>query len=215
MKNMKKIQFAVKRIFDFVCSFLLIVILSPLLIIVAFLVKISSPGKVVFSQERMGKNQKRFTIYKFRTMADPPKGTYSVDGVLHKPNGEILEPSSNRITKIGGFLRKTSLDELMQLFNILNGTMSFVGPRPTLPYQVENYTDEQKKRFSVRPGVTGLAQVNGRNALTWTQKIEYDLEYVEKFSLLLDIKILFKTVLVALKKEDIAFEKEDSLTKKS
>lgn len=211
---MRKLQYGLKRVLDFLCSLVLIVVLSPLLLIIAVLVKISSPGKVVFTQERMGKNQKRFNIYKFRTMRNPPEGTYSVDGVLHKPNGDILEPSSTRITKIGSILRKTSLDELMQLFNILNGTMSFVGPRPTLPYQAENYTEEQKRRFNMKPGVTGLAQVCGRNSLTWTEKIAYDIQYIDNFSLWQDVKILFKTVAVVLKRNEIEFTKEDSLTQK-
>ena len=213
---MKKFQLFIKRAFDIIASFLMIVILIaiPVLIIVPILVKLSSKGPAVFVQERMGKGQKVFKIYKFRTMRLPPEGTYSVDGKLYKPNGELLEPSSTRITKIGAILRKTSLDELMQLFNILNGSMSFVGPRPTLPYQVENYTEEQKRRFEVRPGVTGLAQVSGRNGLTWTEKIQFDIEYVDNFSLWMDIKILFKTVAVVFKKEDIAFTKEDTITAK-
>lgn len=212
---MRSFAFGVKRVFDFVVSLLMIIVASPIMLIVAILVKISSPGNIVFQQERMGKGQKRFKIYKFRTMKNPPEGTYSVDGVLHKPNGEILEPSITRVTKIGKFLRKTSLDELMQLFNILNGTMSFVGPRPTLPYQVEKYTEDQKRRFDVRPGVTGWAQVNGRNNLTWAEKIRYDLEYVDNFSLLLDLKILFKTVGVVFKKEGINLEKEDPMMAKN
>lgn len=212
---MKNIAFGVKRAVDFVASLLMIIVLSPVLLIVAILVKLSSPGDVVFKQERMGKGQKRFKIYKFRTMKNPPEGTYSVDGVLHKPNGDILEPSVTRITKIGKILRKTSLDELMQLFNILNGTMSFVGPRPTLPYQVEKYTEDQKRRFLVRPGVTGWAQVNGRNNLTWEEKIRYDLEYVDNFSLLMDVKILFKTVGVVFKKEGIELKNDDPMMTKS
>ncbi len=211
---MKKFSFFIKRTFDICGSLFLILCSSPILAVLAFLVKISSPGKIIFKQERMGKNQKRFMIYKFRTMKNPPKGTYSVDGVLHKPNGEILEPSITRVTKIGKILRKLSLDELPQLFNILNGTMSFVGPRPTLPYQAEKYDDNQKRRFSVRPGVTGWAQVNGRNSLTWTEKLNYDIEYVDKFSLLLDIKIFFKTVAVVFRKNNIEFNKEDALTAK-
>ena len=212
---MKSLAFGVKRAFDFVVSLLMIIVCSPILLIVAILVKISSPGDVVFKQERMGKDQKRFMIYKFRTMKNPPEGTYSVDGVLYKPNGELLEPSITRVTKIGKFLRKTSLDELMQLFNILNGTMSFVGPRPTLPYQVEKYTDDQKRRFNVRPGVTGWAQVNGRNNLTWEEKIRFDLEYIDNFSLFKDLKILFMTVAVVFKREGINIEKEDPMMVKN
>ena len=213
---MRNFQLFIKRAFDIVASLLMILALTivPVLIIVPILIKLTSKGPAVFVQERMGKDGKVFNIYKFRTMRLPPEGTYSVDGVLYKPNGELLEPSFTRITKLGAVLRKTSLDELMQLFNILNGTMSFVGPRPTLPYQAQSYSDEQKRRFAMRPGVTGWAQVNGRNGLTWTEKIAYDLEYVDNFSLLFDLKIFFKTVAVVLKKEEIAFTKEDSLTAK-
>lgn len=210
----RKIQLIIKRIIDVIIAFCMIIIFSPLMLIIAGLVKISSPGNVVFKQERVGKNGQKFMIYKFRTMKNPPRGTYSVNGVLHKPNGDVLEPSSNRITKIGKFLRKTSLDELMQLFNVLEGTMSFVGPRPPLPYQVENYSESQMQRFIMSPGITGLAQINGRNSLTWCEKIQYDLQYVKHFSLLLDFKIIIKTVEVVLKKDDIEFEKEDKLTQK-
>lgn len=213
---MRTFQLFIKRAFDIVASFLMILILTviPVFIVVPIVIKLTSKGPAVFVQERSGKNGKVFNIYKFRTMSLPPEGTYSVDGVLYKPNGELLEPSSTRITKVGRFLRKTSLDELMQLFNILNGTMSFVGPRPTLPYQAQSYTEEQKRRFEMKPGVTGWAQVNGRNDLTWTEKIQYDVEYIDNFSLWMDIKILFKTVLVVLKKDQIDFVKEDSITAK-
>lgn len=213
---MRNIQLFIKRAFDIAVSLMMIIALTviPVLIIVPIVIKLTSKGPAVFVQERMGKDGKVFNIYKFRTMRLPPEGTYSVDGVLYKPNGELLEPSSTRITKVGAVLRKTSLDELMQLFNILNGTMSFVGPRPTLPYQAQSYSEEQKRRFAMRPGVTGWAQVNGRNGLTWTEKISFDLEYVDNFSLLFDLKILFKTVTVVLKKEEIAFTKEDALTAK-
>ena len=213
---MRNLQLFIKRVFDIVVSLTMIIVLTviPVLIIIPILIKLTSKGPAVFVQERSGKDGKVFNIYKFRTMSLPPEGTYSVDGVLYKPNGELLEPSSNRITKVGAVLRKTSLDELMQLFNILNGTMSFVGPRPTLPYQAQNYSEEQKRRFAMRPGVTGWAQVNGRNDLTWSEKINFDLAYVDNFSLLFDLKILFKTVAVVLKKEDVAFTKEDSLTAK-
>lgn len=213
---MRKFQLFIKRLFDITASLIMILILVviPVLIIVPIAIKLTSKGPAVFVQERMGKGQQVFNIYKFRTMNPPPEGTYSVGGKLYKPDGELLEPSSNRITKVGRILRKTSLDELMQLFNILNGTMSFVGPRPTLPYQAENYSDTQKRRFEMRPGVTGLAQVSGRNGLTWTEKLEYDVEYINNFSLWLDIKILFKTVAVVFKKEEIEFTKEDSITEK-
>ncbi len=212
----KDIQLGIKRGFDIAAASLMIAVLTliPVMIIIPVLIRLESKGSPIFKQERMGKDRQRFMIYKFRTMRNPPEGTYSVDGILYKPNGELLEPSSTRITKVGAFLRKTSLDELPQLFNIVNGTMSFVGPRPTLPYQAESYNEEQLRRFEVRPGVTGLAQVSGRNDLTWTEKIAYDVEYIDSFSLWTDIKILFKTVAVVLKKDDIEFTKEDSLTAK-
>lgn len=213
---MRKFQLAVKRCFDIVVSLLLILVLTviPVLIVVPIVIKLTSKGPAVFVQERMGKDGKVFRIYKFRTMALPPEGTYSEGGKLYLPNGELLPPSSTRITKVGAFLRKTSLDELMQLFNILNGTMSFVGPRPTLPYQAESYSQEQRRRFEMRPGVTGWAQVNGRNDLTWTEKISYDLEYIDHFSIWMDLKIMMRTVLVVLKMDQIEFQKEDAITSK-
>ena len=204
---MRKFQLFIKRAFDIIASFTLIVLLIaiPVFIVVPILIRLTSKGPAVFTQERVGKNGKIFKIYKFRTMRIPED---SLD-----ENGEILSPKE-RITKVGRFLRKTSIDELMQLFNILGGSMSFVGPRPTLPYQTERYTEEQKKRHDMRPGVTGWAQVNGRNDLTWTQKIEYDVEYIEKFSLWFDIKIFFRTVGVVFGMKGIAFTKDDAINAK-
>ena len=200
---MRKFQLFIKRAFDIIASFTLIVLLIaiPVFIVVPILIRLTSKGPAVFTQERVGKNGKIFKIYKFRTMRIPED---SLD-----ENGEMLSPKE-RITKVGRFLRKTSIDELMQLFNILGGSMSFVGPRPTLPDQVEKYAEYHKQRHNMRPGVTGWAQVNGRNNLTWTQKIEYDIEYINKFSLWLDIKIFFKTVGVVLKPQGIAFRDGDS-----
>ena len=204
---MRKFQLFVKRAFDICSSFAAIVLLTviPVLIIVPILIKLDSKGPAVFTQDRVGKDGKIFKIYKFRTMRIPED---SLD-----ENGNMLEPKQ-RITKLGRFLRKTSIDELMQLFNVLNGTMSVVGPRPTLPYQVENYTDEQKRRLEMRPGITGLAQVNGRNDLSWTEKIEFDITYIDNFSLWLDIKVLFKTVVTVFKKEGIEFVKNDAINTK-
>lgn len=201
---MKGFQLCIKRIFDVCVSLVLIVMLTiiPVLIVVPILIKLTSKGPAVFTQDRAGKDGKVFKIYKFRTMRTPED---SIDS-----DGNVLEPKK-RITKVGRFLRKTSLDELMQLFNVLNGTMSIVGPRPTLPYQVENYTDEQKRRLDMRPGITGWAQVNGRNDLSWTQKIEYDIEYIDKFSLWMDFKILLMTVKTVFKKEGIEFTKNDAI----
>ena len=204
---MRKFQLGIKRTIDIICAVLLILLLIaiPVLIVIPIAIKLNSKGPAVFTQERMGRNGKVFKIYKFRTMRIPEE---SLD-----ENGNMMEPKQ-RITKVGAFLRKTSLDELMQLFNILNGTMSIVGPRPSLPYQADNYTERQHGRFKMRPGITGWAQVNGRNDLTWTEKIEYDIEYIENYSLWFDVKILFRTVAVVFKHEGIAFEKHDAITAK-
>lgn len=212
---MRNFQLAVKRIFDILLALAAIVILTviPVLIVVPIAIRLESKGKAVFRQARVGKDGKLFDILKFRTMAEPPADCYNVKGVWYKPDGTRLLPEE-RITKVGRFLRKTSLDELMQLFNVLNGTMSFIGPRPTLPYQVEKYTDEQKRRHELRPGITGWAQVNGRNGITWTEKIKYDLEYVDGFSLWFDIRIWLRSFTVVLRRESTAFEKDDPLTAK-
>lgn len=210
---MFKFQQFIKRVFDVVVSALMIVFLTiiPVFIIIPIGIKLTSKGPAVFVQDRVGKDGKIFKIYKFRTMNIPPKDSYVKDGVLYRADGEILK-AEDRIYKFGNFLRKTSLDEIMQLFNILNGTMSFVGPRPTLPHQVEKYTDEQRRRLDVRPGVTGWAQVNGRNDLTWTEKIKLDIQYIDNFSLWFDIKILFMTVGTVLGGKGIAFNKFDELS---
>ncbi len=204
---MRKFHLFIKRAFDICASCALILILTviPVLIVVPIVIRLTSKGPAVFTQERAGKNGKVFKIYKFRTMLIPEE---SFDDY-----GNMLEPAK-RITKVGAFLRKTSLDELMQLFNVLNGTMSIVGPRPSLPYQAENYTDEQKQRFRMRPGITGLAQVNGRNNLSWTEKIEYDITYVNNFTVWMDFKILLKTVVTVFKKEGIEFVKNDAINEK-
>ena len=205
---MRKLQLGIKRAVDILAALTIILLLIaiPVLIIIPIAIRVDSKGPAVFTQERMGKNGKVFKIYKFRTMRIFEE---SLD-----ENGNMLEPKQ-RITKVGAFLRKTSLDELMQLFNILNGTMSIVGPRPSLPYQADNYTERQHKRFEMRPGITGWAQVNGRNDLTWTEKIEYDIEYIENYSLWFDIKILFRTIGVVFKQEGIAFENPDAINAKS
>ncbi len=205
---MKKFNLFLKRAFDITVSAILIVILIiiPVFIVVPILIKATSKGPAIFKQERMGRNGKTFYIYKYRTMLIPEESI--------APDGTQLEPKQ-RITKIGRILRKTSIDELPQLFNVIGGTMSIVGPRPTLPYQCDNYTEEQRHRLDMRPGITGWAQVNGRNDLSWSEKIVYDLEYVENFSIFMDIKILFMTLAVVFKKEGIEFKKEDAITAKA
>ena len=204
--KMRKFNLFLKRTFDIIVSLVIIVVLTviPFFIIVPILIRATSKGPAIFTQERVGKDGKLFKIYKFRTMRIPED---SLD-----ENGNELTPKE-RITKVGRFLRKTSLDELAQVFNILNGTMSIVGPRPTLPHQIENYSERHHRRHEMRPGVTGWAQVNGRNELTWTEKIEFDIEYIDKFNFLFDIKILFKTVGVVLLGKGIEFTKSDNLSK--
>ncbi len=181
----------VKRIMDFILASIALVMLSFIMLIVAFLVRIKLGSPVIFKQERPGLNEKKFTLYKFRTMTDE-----------RDENGELL-PNHIRLTKFGKFLRSTSLDELPELFNILKGDMSFIGPRPLLVEYLPLYNEHQKKRHNVRPGLSGLAQVNGRNELTWEEKFDYDVKYVENVSFLLDIKLIFKTIFKVFKREGI------------
>ncbi len=183
-----------KRFFDIIISLFGLIILSPLLALTCVVIFIDDGLPVVFRQKRVGRNSKLFTIYKFRTMK---KGTRSA------ATGELSE-SDEQITKSGRVLRKTSVDELLQLINVLNGTMSIVGPRPLIPEEKEIHAlRERYGVYKVRPGVTGWAQINGRDALDDETKALYDKEYVEKQSLLFDIKILLKTVAVVLKRENI------------
>lgn len=180
-----------KRLMDFTLSLIAIILLSPVFIVVAILVRIKLGGPVLFKQERPGKKEKIFKIYKFRTMTNKKD-----------EEGNLL-PDELRLTKFGKMLRSTSLDELPGLFNILKGNMSIVGPRPLLVSYLDLYNDQQKKRHNTRPGLTGLAQVNGRNAISWEQKFDYDIEYVNKITFFRDVKIIFKTALKVLKRSDI------------
>lgn len=192
------IQLGIKRVFDICCSLFLILLLIaiPVLIVVPIAIRVSSKGPAIFTQERIGKNGKSFKIYKFRTMLIPEQRV--------KEDGTVLEPNDS-ITKVGSLLRKTSLDELPQLFNIFLGHMSVVGPRPMIPSQAAKISEHHNKRHQMRPGVTGLAQVKGRNNLTWEEKLKYDVQYVEKFNLLLDIYILIRTVKVIITREGIDY----------
>ena len=192
-----KIYPIIKRIIDFILSLIGLILLSPLFLVIAILIKIDSEGPVFFLQERLGKDGKVFNIYKFRTM---------VDGAINMGSGLFTKETDPRITKVGTFLRKTSIDELPQLINVLKGEMSLVGPRPPVPYhpyKYEDYSDKQKLRFTVLPGITGYAQVNGRNNITWDERIELDLEYVNRLSMWLDIKIILKTTQNILLKKDV------------
>lgn len=181
-----------KRFFDFVLSLIAIIILSPVYIIVAILVRVKLGSPVIFTQERPGKDEKIFKMYKFRSM------TSETD-----EEGSLL-PDEVRLTSFGKKLRSTSLDELPELFNILKGDMSIVGPRPLLVKYLPLYNDFQKHRHDVRPGLTGWAQVNGRNAISWEDKFRLDVEYTEKCSFFMDLKVFFKTISSVLKKEGIS-----------
>lgn len=180
-----------KRSFDFIFSFIGLIILSPLIILVYIVLFFANDGKPLFFQTRPGKNEKVFKIIKFKTMND------------RKDEKGNLLPDSDRLTKTGAIVRKTSLDELLQLINVLKGEMSFVGPRPLLIRYLPYYTPEEKKRHSVRPGITGLAQISGRNTLNWDERLAKDIEYVDNISFILDLQILIKTVINVLKSKDI------------
>ena len=181
----------IKRILDFVLSLLALIVLSPILIIIAILVRIKLGSPVLFKQKRPGKNEKIFTLYKFRTMTD-----------AKDKNGDLL-PDEIRLTKFGKFLRSTSLDELPELFNILKGDMSIVGPRPLAVQYLPYYNEQEKHRHDVRPGLTGLAQINGRNAVDWEKRFEFDIKYINELSFINDIKIILKTILKVIKKDGI------------
>lgn len=181
-----------KRLLDFILSLIAIIILSPVYIIVALLVKIKLGSPVLFTQDRPGLNEKIFKMYKFRTM------TSETDNEGH------LLPDEVRLTSFGKLLRSTSLDELPELFNILKGDMSIVGPRPLLVKYLPRYNEEQKHRHDVRPGLTGLAQVNGRNTITWEDKFKYDVEYTKNVTFINDVKIILETVLKVLQREGIS-----------
>jgi len=181
-----------KRPMDFILSLMAIIALSPVLIIVALLVRFKLGSPVLFKQKRPGLNEQIFTMYKFRTMTDEKD-----------ENGELL-PDSVRLTKFGRRLRSTSLDELPELFNILKGDMSIVGPRPLLIHYLELYSEHQKRRHEVRPGLSGHAQVNGRNAISWEDKFNLDVEYVDNVSFIGDWKIIFLTIKKVFVKEGIS-----------
>lgn len=182
----------VKRPQDFLCALLALIVLSPVLLVTALLVRIKLGSPVLFKQERPGRNGRIFKLYKFRTMLPPKDG--------------IADPKTDaeRLTPFGRKLRSTSLDELPELFNILKGDMAVVGPRPLLVQYLERYNSHQARRHEVRPGFTGLAQVHGRNAITWEEKFDWDVKYVDKITFAGDWKIIFGTVKTVIKKEGIS-----------
>ena len=181
-------RFVIKRAIDIILSIIGIALLALPMLLIAIIIKIDSPGPVLFKQKRIGYKGKEFTIYKFRTMCI---------GAEQMGSGVYSNNDDPRITKVGNLLRKTSLDEIPQFFNTLVGTMSFIGPRPPLtyhPWPIDQYTEEQLKMFDVRPGITGWAQINGRKGVEWHQRIQLNVWYVEHVSLALDLKIAFRTV---------------------
>jgi lipopolysaccharide/colanic/teichoic acid biosynthesis glycosyltransferase len=181
-----------KRLIDFSASFIALLLLAPILLVVTFLLAIANKGKPFFFQTRPGKHEKLFKIIKFKTMND-----------TRDKEGNLL-PDAKRLTPLGKFVRSTSLDELPQLLNVLKGEMSLIGPRPLLVKYLPLYSDEQRKRHSVRPGITGWAQVNGRNAISWKQKFELDVVYVTELSFIFDVKIVLATIKKVLFREGIA-----------
>ena len=190
----------VKRILDFIFAIFLLVMASPVMILAAIAIKIEDPkGPILFRQKRPGKNAKIFTVYKFRTMR-----------VETERDGRPLT-DMERMTKIGSLLRKTSIDELPQLFNIIRGEMSFIGPRPLLVQYLEFYSSEQMRRHEATPGITGWAQVNGRNAISWEQKFEYDVWYVDNQSFLLDFRITIHTIINILKRKGINYSSSNTM----
>ena len=198
----KKMQFIFKRIMDIIFSSLGIVILLPVYIILSIMIKLDSKGPILFKQVRVGKDRKDFVIYKFRTMVVSAESKRELEiNPEDMDNFVFQSKSDNRITKVGGFLRKTSLDEIPQLFNVLIGNMSLVGPRPEIPEVVKYYPEEYYQRLLVLPGITGLAQISGRGEIELGKTVYYDLTYINKFSILFDLKILFTTVFKVFKRE--------------
>ncbi|WP_298537844.1 sugar transferase [uncultured Algibacter sp.] len=187
-------KITLKPILDFSISFLAIIVLSPIIVIATILLALANNGKPFFIQKRPGKNERIFNIIKFKTMTDKKDS-----------NGNLL-PDSDRITSIGKIIRKTSIDEIPQLFNVLKGDMSIIGPRPLLPRYLPYYTNEERKRHHVKPGITGLAQVNGRNFIDWEPRLKLDVKYVDTVSLKVDFNIFLKTIYKVLASEDVAVD---------
>jgi len=190
----QRTSYKIKALLDQTAAWLCLITLSPVIWLLAFFIRLDTPGPVFFPQVRIGKDGRPFVAYKFRSMVD--QATSMGLGL----NVAINDP---RITRVGEFLRNTSLDELPQLYNIIRGDMSLVGPRPTLPYQVAAYNDFQRRRLQVKPGITGWAQINGRNAIPWEERIKLDVWYVENWSLRLDLYILLRTIRTWLRQEGL------------
>lgn len=188
-----------KRILDFLLALCALIILSPVILILTILGSIAMKGNPFYTQPRPGRNEKKFRMLKFRTMSN-----------AKDKNGKLL-PDNVRLNKYGRFLRSTSLDELPELINILKGDMSIVGPRPLMSRYLPYYTEEERRRHSVRPGLTGYAQVHGRNTLTWDERFQYDLQYVDHLTFIMDIKIIIDTIKTVLKREGIELKELGNL----
>ncbi|KAA1246937.1 sugar transferase [Aquimarina sp. RZ0] len=187
-------RFFIKRSFDFIASLVLLVFIAPIFVLITFFLFLANRGKPFFIQKRPGKNEKTFDIIKFKTMND-----------LKDSKGNLL-PDKDRLTPVGRFVRKTSLDEIPQLINVLKGEMSFIGPRPLLIRYLPYYKENEKVRHSVRPGITGLAQVSGRNLLNWDDRLAIDVIYVENISFIQDIKIIFATIKNVVISKDVVID---------
>lgn len=198
---MIKLQIIVKQLIDKIFSGLGLLLMLPVMAAISIAIKLSDEGPVFFTQNRLGKDGKVFRIIKFRSMV------VDADKYLNEKG----ESSNDRITPIGRFLRKTSLDEIPQLLNIVKGEMSIIGPRPTLTSHWDRYTEKQKGRFAMRPGVTGWAQVCGRNNIPWSRRIELDIEYINNYSFWFDVKIFFKTLKVVFTGSDISIDRNASV----
>ncbi len=196
----KERQLALKRIMDFLVAGLGLTLASPVIGVIALLIRFTMGSPVFFRQTRPGYNEKSFDLVKFRTMTED---TDAKGGLL---------PDEERLTRLGGFIRSFSLDEIPQLWNVLKGELSLVGPRPLLVRYLDRYTPEQRRRHEAKPGITGWAQINGRNAITWEEKFELDVWYVDNWSLWLDVKILFKTIWKVVKREGISGEDQATMS---
>ena len=184
-----KVQKFIKKIIDFIIALIGLISLAPIFLVLAVLIKLDSKGPVFFRQERIGKNGKIFKIWKFRTM---------IKGAQNLGLGYEVAKNDSRITKVGKFLRRFGIDELPQLISVISGRMSLVGPRTALPHQIKKYSEFEKRRFQVKPGITSLVHIKGWNTFSWKERIKLDIWYIENWSLLLDLKILLKTPFIVL-----------------
>ncbi len=196
---MRKLQLAIKYMIDLCAAATGLILCSPVMLVTALAIKLTSKGPIFFCQERLGKEGRIFRLYKFRTM---------IPNAVNIGAGMATHVNDPRITRIGAFLRKSSLDELPQLINVLKGNISLVGPRPTLPEQLEYYGPFERRRLEMRPGITGLATIRGRASIPWSKRIEYDVQYVDNFNLELYLKIILKTIVVVVRREGTYYDYE-------